>query len=171
MQRQRLASMKMSALRRKALADGTVTPELLLSIDDEGGDPKTALIALMLQRPAAGSSLRPSELESEETKKSSEAAARAELAQLKTSELRARAAACASISTDEIDEADDSGDARAALMTLLVAKAALSASACPGPLDTLVRLFADAEASEAACTRLVDTLEIGAELLVGELVT
>jgi len=100
--------MRISALRRRALASGVGETELDQA--DDAPDRRAEIVRLVVLKETADPG---------EGGEGGEAALRAELAGLRTRALRDRALACG-VSEDELDEADDHEDCRAAFIELIV---------------------------------------------------
>eukprot|EP01050_Picozoa_sp_SAG11_P004085 SAG11_NODE_252_length_11593_cov_7.436663_3_plen_1076_part_00 len=158
---QELAQLKMSDLKKRARAAGVTAAQLEAADDSE--DPTAALIATLLQSSAVGSDVDPTTSEAAHA-----AELRAELAELKSSELRKRAVAAGATSAD-MDAADDSKNPKAFLIEKLVALSSVSEHG--EQLSALVGLLCGPDSSEAAASRLGEVLERGAELLDSLLVS
>ena len=132
--RAELSALKLSELKKRARATDGISDDDVEGVDD-ADDPKAAVIELLVKvaeviwAQEAKAALIVAEEEAarvsaEEEQaasvKKKEAALRAELAELKLSELKKRARATDGISDDDVEGVDDADDPKAAVIELLV---------------------------------------------------
>ena len=121
-----LAELTLKALKKRARAEG-VDGDAVDALDDED-DPKAAAIEIFVaaakERWAVEAKVATTEAEAARAKAETEASLKAELAQLKLSELKKRARA-EGLDEDTVDDIDDATDPKAAIIDLLVAVASM----------------------------------------------